>query len=80
MHCLKTLIARLFSCPSAGCAAVPTIADLRGRTYATHTATGTHVDLDAYFATAAGKQAWNNVVDSSRRPKPVAARWPGQRR
>lgn len=49
--------------------AVPTVAleQLRGRTYASFSAAGMHVDLDAFFSTEAGQQAIREVAESARR-------------
>lgn len=47
--------------------AIPTIEDLRGKTYAVYTSTGVQVDLEGYFATPAGKDAMAKVAKSSGR-------------
>lgn len=44
---------------------IPTIEELRGRSYAIFMDSGVRVDLDRYFATEAGQRALQRVSDSA---------------
>jgi len=50
----------------------PTIAELKGRTYATFTDSGVAVDLGRFFASESGKKAVSDIVKDVKfyNPKP----------
>lgn len=68
----RSILKRLKLTTPPSTEAAPTIAELKGRTYATFTDSGVAVDLGRFFASDSGKKAVSEVVKGVKfyNPKP----------